>query len=80
MEDSKEQMLGIIDAPVGAKRLEAFFAGAERRVRDLPAAKQACTISRSSRARGLTGGNEALQAFTHDWCETMDKLCPNSST
>lgn len=46
MKDSKEELLQIIDAWAAAKRLEDFFADAERRARDLPDDQRERTIER----------------------------------
>ena len=63
LKDSKEELLEIIDAWAAAKRLEEFFADAERRAHDLPGDLRKRTIERLRRARGLIGSTDALERF-----------------
>jgi len=63
LKDSKEELLQIIDAWAAAKRLEDFFADAERRARDLPDDQRARTIERLRRAHALIGSPDALERF-----------------
>ena len=63
LKDSKEELLQIIDAWAEAKRLEAFFADAERRAQDLPDEERERTIERLRRARVLIGSTDALERF-----------------
>lgn len=63
LKDSKEELLQIIDAWAEAKRLEAFFADAERRAQDLPDEERERTRERLQRARALTGSTDALERF-----------------
>ena len=62
LKDSKEELLQVIDAWAEAKRLEAFFADAERRAQDLPDDQRERTIERLRRARALIGSTDALEA------------------
>ena len=63
LKDSKEELLQIIDAWAEAKRLDAFFADAERRAQDLPDEQREPTIERLRRARALIGSTDALERF-----------------
>jgi hypothetical protein len=65
LKDSKEELLQVIDAWAEAKRLEAFFADAERRAqnRDLPDEQRERTIERLRQARALIGSTDALDRF-----------------
>lgn len=63
LKDSKEELLQVIDAWSEAKRLEAFFADAERRAQDLPDEERERTIERLRRARALIGSTDALERF-----------------
>jgi hypothetical protein len=63
LNDSKEELLQIIDAWASAKQLEEFFADAERRAQDLPEDQRERTIERLRRARGLIGSTDALERF-----------------
>ena len=63
LKDSREELLQIIDAWAEAKRLEAFFADAERRARDLPDGQKERTIERLRHARALIGSTDALERF-----------------
>ncbi len=63
LKDSKEELLQVIDAWAEAKRLDAFFADAERRAQDLPDEQRERTIERLRRARALTGSTDALERF-----------------
>lgn len=63
LKDSKEELLQIIDAWAEAKRLEAFFADAERRAQDLPDEERERTIERLRGARVLIGSTDALERF-----------------
>ena len=64
LKDSKEELLQVIDAWAEAKRLEEFFADAERRAQDLPDEQRERTIERLRRARALIGGTDALERFS----------------
>lgn len=63
LQDSKEELLQIIDAWAAAKRLEEFFADAERRAQDLPGEHPERAMERLRRARGLIGSTDALEQF-----------------
>lgn len=63
LKDSKEELLQIIDTWAEAKRLEEFFADAERRAQDLPDEERERTIERLRRARALIGSTHALERF-----------------
>lgn len=63
LKDSKEELLQVIDTWAEAKRLEAFFADAERRAQDLPDEERERTIERLQRARALIGSTDALERF-----------------
>ena len=63
LKDSKEDLLQVIDAWAEAKRLEAFFADAERRAQDLPDEQRERTKERLRRARALIGSTDALERF-----------------
>ncbi len=63
LQDSKDELLQIIDAWAAAKRLEEFFADAERRAQDLPAEHRERALERLRRARGLIGSTDALERF-----------------
>ena len=54
-------LLQIIGAWAAAKRLEEFFADAERRAQDLPDEQRERTMERLRRARALIGGTDALE-------------------
>ena len=51
------------DAWAATKRLEGFFADAERRAQDLPDDQRERTIERLRKARGLVGSTDALERF-----------------
>lgn len=61
--DSQEELLQIIDAWAEAKRLEEFFADAERRAQDLPDDQRERTSERLRRARALIGSTDVLERF-----------------
>ncbi len=63
LKDSKEELFQIIEVWAAAKRLEEFFADAERRAQDLPSEQREGTTSRLRRARGLIGSTDALERF-----------------
>jgi len=63
LKDSKEELLQVIDSWAEAKRLEAFFADAERRAQDLPDEQRERTVERHRRARALIGSTDALERF-----------------
>ena len=63
LKDRKEELLQVIDTWAEAKRLEAFFADAERRAQDLPDEQRERTIERLRRARALVGSTDALERF-----------------
>lgn len=63
LKDSKEELLQIIDTWAEAKRLDAFFADAERRALDLPDEQREHTMDRLRRARALIGSTDALERF-----------------
>lgn len=60
---SKGELLQIIDAWATSKRLEEFFADAERRAQDLPCDQSERTIERPQRARPLVGSTDAPERF-----------------
>ena len=63
LKDSKEELRKIIDAWAAVKRLEDFFADAERRARGLPDGQRERTIKRLRQARALIGSTNALERF-----------------
>ena len=63
LKDSTAELLRVIDAWAETKRLEAFFADAERRARDLPDEQRERTIERLRQARALIGSTDALERF-----------------
>lgn len=63
LKDSKEELLQVIDAWAEAKRLEEFFADAERMAQDLPDEQREHTIERLRQARALIGSTDALERF-----------------
>ena len=63
LKDSREELLQIIDAWAEAKRLEAFFADAERRARDLPDEQRERIMKRLRLAHALIGSTDALERF-----------------
>ena len=64
LKDSKEELLQVIDARAEAKRLDAFFADAERRAKDSPGEQRERTIERLRRARALIGSTDVLERFS----------------
>lgn len=64
LKDSKEEILQIIAAWAEAKRIEEFFADAERRLGELSAEERERGLERLGRARGLTGSTDALEQFS----------------
>ena len=63
LKDSKEELLEIIEMWATAKRLEAFFADAERSLEDLPEEERDHTIERLRHARRLISSIDALERF-----------------
>jgi hypothetical protein len=63
LKESKEELLDIIDMWATSKRLEKFFADAERRVKDLPEDQRVHTLDRLHRARNMIGSVDALDRF-----------------
>jgi len=64
LQDSKEELLQIIDVWAAAKRLEEFFADAERRAQDLRGEHRERVLERLRQARGLIGStDDALERF-----------------
>jgi len=63
LKESKEELLEIIEMWATSKRLDAFFADAERRLEDLPVDQQKHTMERLRRARKLIGSIDALERF-----------------
>lgn len=63
LKESKEELLEIIEMWATSKRLEAFFADAERRLNDLPEDERVNTMERLRRARKLIGSIDALERF-----------------
>jgi len=63
LKDSKEDLPQVIDAWAEAKRLDAFFADAERSAQNLPDEQRERTIERLRRARALIGSTDALERF-----------------
>lgn len=61
LQDSKEELLQIIDAWAAAKRFEEFFADAERRAQGLPGEHRERAMERLRRARRLFGSTDALE-------------------
>jgi hypothetical protein len=61
--DSREELSGIINAWAKAKRIEEFFAEAERRAADLGDDEKSMILERLKLARGMVGGTDALQWF-----------------
>lgn len=63
LKDSKEELLQVIDGWAESKRLEEFFADAERRAQDLPDEQRERTIERLRQARALIGSTDPLERF-----------------
>ena len=63
LKDSKEELLQVIDGWAESKRLEEFFADAERRAQDLPDEQRERKIERLRQARALIGSTDALARF-----------------
>lgn len=63
LKDSKEELHHIIDLWAESKRLEQFFADAERRVADLDADERLRILDRLKSARELIGSVDALERF-----------------
>jgi hypothetical protein len=63
LKDSKEELHNIIDLWAESKRLEQFFADAERRVADLDADERLRMLDRLKSARELIGSVDALERF-----------------
>ena len=63
LKESKKELLEIIGMWATSKRLEAFFADAERRLEDLPEDQREHTKERLRRARKLIGSTDALDSF-----------------
>lgn len=63
LKESREELLQIIDAWAEAKRLEQFFADAERRAADLSDEERTKMFKRLKLARELIGGADALVHF-----------------
>jgi len=61
--DSREELSGIINAWAKAKKIEEFFADAERRAEDLGADEKALILERLNLAREMVGSTDALQWF-----------------
>lgn len=62
-EESREQLLNIIDSWAEARRIEDFFADAERRAGDLPNDEKLVILERLRLAREFIGGTDALKRF-----------------
>jgi hypothetical protein len=73
LKDSREELLQIIDNWAEAKRLEAFFADAERRARNLPDEQKERTIERLRQARALVGSTDPLERF-NAWRAPQERL------
>jgi hypothetical protein len=63
LKESKEELHEIIEAWAAAKRIEEFFADAERRAQGLPDEERECTIAQLRQARRLIGSTDALEQF-----------------
>jgi hypothetical protein len=63
LKESKEELLEIIEMWATSKRLEAFFADAERRLEGLHEDERVHTKERLRRARKLIGSIDALDRF-----------------
>ncbi len=63
LKDSKEELLEIIEMWATSKRLEEFFADAERKLKTLPEDQRVRTMERLQRARKLIGNTDALERF-----------------
>lgn len=63
LKDSNMELLEIIESWAAAKRLEEFFADAQRSAMDLPQEDRASTMERLQRARELIGSTDALDRF-----------------
>ena len=61
LKDSKEELLQIIDRWAESKRLEQFFADAERRVAELDTDERLRMLDRLKSARELIGSVDALE-------------------
>lgn len=63
IEESTEELLGIVNDWAVAKRIEEFFADAGQRATRLSDEERATLVERLDRARSLLGGTDALQRF-----------------
>lgn len=63
LKDSKEELHHIIDQWAESKRLEQFFADAERRVADLDDDERLAMLDKLKSARELIGSSDALKRF-----------------
>ena len=63
IKESKEELLEIIEMWATAKRLDAFFDDAERRLDDRPEDEQVHTMEQLRCARKLIGSVDALERF-----------------
>lgn len=61
--DSREELFHIINAWAEAKRIEAFFADAERQFADLNDDKKVVILERLKLGREMVGCTDALQWF-----------------
>ena len=63
LNDSKEELLEIIETWATSLRLEGFFSDAERKLQSLAEDQRVCTMERLQRARKLIGSTDALDPF-----------------
>ncbi|PWG61495.1 hypothetical protein [Sediminicurvatus halobius] len=63
IKESREELMGIVEAWAEATRLAEFFADAERRVAGLPDEERTVLLERLRHARALAGGTDALERF-----------------
>ena len=63
LKESKEELFEIIEAWAAAKRIEEFFADAERRAQVLPDEERGRIIAQLRQARRLIGSTNALEQF-----------------
>ena len=63
LKESREELHEIIEAWAAAKRIEEFFADAERRAQVLPDEERERTIAQLRQARRLIGSADALEQF-----------------
>src|SRR5262245_52755931 len=78
-EESREQLLEIVEEWSLARRIEAFFDDALRRSRELDAEHRTVIADRLTKARAMVGGLDALARF-RQWQTPEELLAPEQST